>query len=126
MPASFEELTGSPDVTIDEGRFSAVRRFKVNWSDTIEFTQDLLGKWDLIGDVLYYTAPVPFPGIPLAICRRVNFVALGGDDAPITYGASSDLGSNTNQPPFAIVTAEYRMPDNVGGNQSGDAASEGG
>ena len=124
MPASFEELTGSPDVTIDDGRFSATRRFKVNWSDTIEFSEDLLGKWEVIGSSLVYTPPVPFPGIPLAICRRVNFVALGGEDAPISYGASSDLASNTNQPPFAIVTAEYAMPDNVGGNSAGDVPDQ--
>lgn len=110
MPVPFEELIESPVVTIDDGQFKAVRRFKVDWDQTVEFCKELCGYWEIVGSALVSTPPAPFPGMPQAVCRKAEFTPFPPDK--IVTPASSDLTTSTNQPEFALVTATYQIPDN--------------
>lgn len=115
MAVTFEELTGSPEVRIVDGRFHATRRFKVAWSDTIAFTVDLMGGYSAIGDSFYYTAPAAFPGVPQAICREVDIRPFPEDW--IDTGAGATLSDATNQPLYAVVRAGYRIADHANHRQ---------
>lgn len=110
MAVSFEELTGSPRVRITDGKFSATRRFKIAWSDTIAFTGELLGYYSTDGGGSWtYTPPVAFPGVSQAIANDVDIAPFPEDG--ISTPASTSLATNTNQPPYAIVTATYTIKD---------------
>lgn len=115
MPVTFEELVESPVVALDDGHFSATRRFKIAWSDTIAFTVELLGGWSAVDGALVYTPPAVFPSVPQAVPRRVRFTPFPADR--IDVPASTSLSASTNLPPFAVVTAEYEIPDHANGQQ---------
>lgn len=117
MPAPFEELTGSPKIEGTLNSFQAVRRFKINWSDSVEFYNDLMGHWTNTGSGLAYILPASFPGIPYALCHKVSIDPYPEDFIPVT-GSSSDLYTNTNQPPYGIVTAVYIIPPQGDGSSS--------
>jgi hypothetical protein len=108
----WEELPGSPKVKIVDGKFSAIRRFVIPWNQTIDFAKDLLGFWENDGTDIIYVPPVSFPGFPFAICREFELEPLMGDDSAIVTPASvDDLATNTNQPEYGVVTAQYMVPD---------------
>lgn len=119
MPVPFEELIESPEVTIDDGRFKAIRRFKVDWDKTIDFCKELCGYWERSGNSLVSTPPAHFPGILQAVCRRAEFMPFPPDR--IKTPASSDLTTSANQPEYALVTATYQIPENNNHRQRNSA-----
>lgn len=121
MPVPFEELIESPEVTIDDGQFTAVRRFKVDWDQTVDFCKELCGYWERVGNSLVATPPAPFPGMPQAVCRRAEFAPFPPDR--IKAPASSDLTTSTNQPEYALVKATYKIPENNNHQQRNSALS---
>lgn len=115
MPVSFTELTGSPTVRIANGTFVGSRRFMIPWSNSIDFAVELLGGYRNIGGTFNFTGPSSFPGVPQAICRDAQFDPFPDDKIDTNAGAT--LASNTNQPPYAIVTAQYTIEQNNNGQQ---------
>lgn len=115
MPAQFEELAGSPTLSMQNGMFEGQRVFKVRWADTIEFAVDLLGGYRVVNGNYNYNGPAIFPGVPQALCRSIEMVPF--HDKIITP-ASRTINLSTNQHEHALVTAGYSI-DEAGGGGSG-------
>lgn len=115
MPVAFEELVGSPQIRILDGKFLAIRRFKIDWVDTIEFTVNLLGGYYSVGEAFGYSPPAQFPSVPQAICREVEIDPFPPDQ--LESAAGPTLDSATNQPLYALVEARYRIQDHANHRQ---------
>lgn len=119
MSVPFEELIESPEVTLDDGLLKAVRRFKIDWDDSIDFCRELCGSWQIVDGSFVSTPPAPFPGLPQMVCRKAEFTPFPPDR--IKTPASADLTTNTNQPEYALVTATYKIPENNNHRQRNNA-----
>lgn len=115
MPVAFEELVGSPQIRISDGRFLAMRRFKIAWADTVEFAVNLLGGYFSVGESFGYSPPAQFPAVPQAICREVEIDPFPPDR--LESAAGPTLDSATNQPLYALVEARYRIQDHANHRQ---------
>lgn len=108
MSVAFEELEGSPRIRVNEQGTTAVRTFRVAWSDWQRFATDLVGTYRVLGAATQFVPPIEFPGLPNLIVGDVQVEPFdaGNPDrsSAITLGAST----NTYSAGGAKVTATYR------------------
>lgn len=108
MSIAFEELEGSPTLTVDEGRTTATRAFRVAWDDWQAFAQSLVGSYQVVGCTFIFQPPLAFPGMPNLAVARIDVEPLDGSSPE--GSAVTTLASGTNRYPAAgaKVTAVYR------------------
>lgn len=109
MPVSFEELVGSPTVSVDiiSGEATGTRSFKIAWANYGQFVYDLCGQWvNVGGTTTFVPASINFPGWPQLI---VNTIAIKPfmSEAP-TAQTFSSLTSATNSYTDAQVDVTYK------------------
>lgn len=103
----FEELAGSPALSINQQTTTAVRTFRVAWDDWPAFARLLVGRYRRVGCSHEFVPPLPFPGDPNLIVSDIDiepFDAEGPDGSDV-----ATLTSGTNRYPAAgaKVTAVY-------------------
>ncbi len=64
MPVDFEELEGSPKISLSRKELIGVRSFKINWADWPAFVGAIWGYWLVIGDSVSYVQTSNFYGLP--------------------------------------------------------------
>jgi hypothetical protein len=101
---SAQELDGSAKVSVDKGKFTGTRIFKVAWGDQLSFIQALLGAQTVDKQTgnLVRRVPPRFPTYEFLVCKRIDVVGFGSmskdsDDDP-TYE-------------FAKITAVYEQAE---------------
>ena len=103
---TFQELDSSPTIDINTQDMTASRRFLVAWADWQNFAQEVIGTYRVVGTVVQYVTPLPFPGqanlLPDSISIRPQM-----PDAPLGT-TSVTLGSVHNEYTNAIVTVGYK------------------
>lgn len=115
MPVDFEELSGSPNGTFSDGKFTGTRQFKVAWEDYTTFIGELYGVYRLTGGTVSSTSPATFPGVPQAICTDIKFNPQSGL-APVKSGVITLTNGNSVTYPHAFITATYKIPFSSGGS----------
>lgn len=107
MAVVFEELAGSPSLRLADGKFQGTRKFKVAWSDVVDFVIELVGGYRVVSEVLTYVPPATFPLAPLATVGEVSCEPFPPDRPD---GVSIvDLSTGANDYAWALVTAQYRI-----------------
>ncbi len=109
MPASYQELKGSPTVTVDiiSGEAQGNRSFKVAWADYGQFIYDLSGQWVTNGTTsTFVPASINFPGWPQLIVNNIS-VKPFMEETPASQTFTS-LTSATNTYPDAQVDVTYK------------------
>jgi hypothetical protein len=112
MPASFEELLGSPKFAVSrDGNVSYHREFTCAWSDRFTFFWDLWGRWiNYGGTSILVTAPanLGYIGLPNYIADNVNCQPYsgGGEQAPTTQTFGISGGENNYT--LAHFTVDYK------------------
>ncbi|MCE9604566.1 MAG: hypothetical protein K8U03_06630 [Planctomycetia bacterium] len=107
MTVVYEELAGSPHIAITQQGATAVRSFRVDWSDWQAFAQMLLGTYGEIGGTSRFVQPIPFPGFKNLLVAEIT-VDPFDPDSPDTQTAFS-LQTDTNAyRSGAKVTAVYK------------------
>ena len=102
----FEELAGSPEVSIGTEMVGAVRNFICNWSDWQVFAYELIGFWRIAGLAPIFTPPIAFPGVPLMIVSDVKIKPFM-NQAPAA-NQYVDIGGDTNVYEIAQLTVTYK------------------
>jgi len=112
MPIAFEELEGSPTVSITGAGTQARRIFRVAWEDWTDFAEQLTGGWRRVNGQFQLVEPLPFPGLPNVVVERVDVAPLDPRNPQGNDIASLIRGTNTFPHAGAKVTAHYRFrPD---------------
>lgn len=112
MPVTvpFSELSGSPEVSYTEAKFSATRRLLCDWDQALTLMLELSGTvmLDAAGEPVYIN-PEAFPGIPAAVVRSCSFAPYQGEQ----QGATAAGGTDTTRATYrtALVTVNYDTPD---------------
>jgi hypothetical protein len=108
MPIAFEELEGSPRVTINEQGTTAQRRFRVAWDDWQTFARTLVGTYRVLGGATQFVPPIQFPGLPNLIVTDLTVEPFDPRNPDGSAGVT--LGAHTNAYPAAgaLVSAVYR------------------
>lgn len=108
MAIAFEELEGSPRLRVNDQGTTAVRMFRVGWTDWQDFVRALVGTFRVLGGATHFVPPIEFPGLPNLVVSDVQIEPLDPDNPDGTGGVT--LGARTNAYPDggAKVTATYR------------------
>jgi hypothetical protein len=72
MSVSFEELEGSPRLSVNESGITAWRSFRVAWADWPAFCGELIGSYRVVGGSFIFTAPLEFPGFPNLVVSDIQ------------------------------------------------------
>lgn len=104
---AFEELSSSPQFTIDRGGNSVTRQFKVAGDDLINFCQYLCDGDDASWTTHYH----PADAVVLANCylSSINAAPLADDEQHPTPKVIEDPTTTTNSFGFWRVTATYNL-----------------
>jgi hypothetical protein len=105
MPVDFEELEGSPKISVSRRGMSGVRVFKINWSDWPDFLGELWGYWVAVGGQSTYTPAASFYGLPGMWPSDIQ-VDPFQPDSPLESSISL-AGSQANYN-YARVTVTYK------------------
>jgi hypothetical protein len=104
----FEELDGSPRITINQQGVLATRSFKVGWTDWQNFAKELIGIWRIIGAATQFVSPIAFPGLPNLIVSEVHVEPFQPDSPDGNAGVTLGAATNSYAAGGAKVTAQYR------------------
>jgi len=107
MSIAFEELAGSPRLTISQQTTTATRTFRVAWDDWQDFAAQLVGRYTTVGCSFDFVPPLEFPDMPNLVVSELDVEPFdpenpdGGEVSTLTTGANSypDAG--------AKITARY-------------------
>ncbi|HEY4309846.1 MAG TPA: hypothetical protein VGN12_10380 [Pirellulales bacterium] len=108
MSVAFEELAGSPRIRVNEQGTSAVRVFRVAWTDWQEFVRALIGTFRVLGLATQFVPPIEFPGLPNLIVTDVQVEPFDPDNPDGATDINLGAFTNTYTGGGAKVTATYR------------------
>lgn len=108
MSVSFEELEGSPRFEVRDDETVAIRFFRVDWNDWLQFARELLGRYEVRGGQFYFVPPLGLAGFAHLLVSELQVEPF---EPSCPQGESlRSLSSGTNRYPIggAKVTAIYR------------------
>jgi len=108
VTVTYQEMSGSPQVGLDEAGFTATRQLLCAWTDAFTLITQLLGSVALnsSGQPVYLN-PEAFPGIPSARVRKCAYEPYQGEQqGALNNGV--DLSVATYR--MAKVTVQYATP----------------
>ncbi|MBI2826702.1 MAG: hypothetical protein HYX69_18680 [Planctomycetia bacterium] len=108
MSVAFEELEGSPRIRVNEQGTTAVRVFRVAWTDWQDLAHELIGTFRVVGLATQFVPPITFPGLPNLIVSDLTVEPFDPGNPDGSAGVT--LGARTNAYPAggAKLTATYR------------------
>ena len=102
MAITFEELEGSPTISVTGGAVTAQRTFKVPWSQRLEMVEILWGSYRMIGGIFSFRPPAHFPDLPNVIATEIR-VEPFNPGAPLGSELSSLTNSRALRPKWRVA-----------------------
>jgi hypothetical protein len=112
MTIAFEELEGSPTISIGPGGTVARRIFRVAWADWPALVQELLGTYRRVGGQFQFSPPLTFPDLPGVVVTGLDVAAMDPENPDGAAVGTLRQGTNAYPAAGARVTATYEsLPD---------------
>jgi len=108
MAIVFEELAGSPVVTITPTGTVAVRTFRVAWADWQDFAHLLVGRYRTVHCAFVFVRPMEFPGMPNLVVSDLKVEPFDPENPDGSAITTITRGTNTYPDAGAKITATYR------------------
>ncbi|MCH8047500.1 MAG: hypothetical protein IID44_27715 [Planctomycetes bacterium] len=108
MAIAFEELEGSPVVTITPQGTTAVRTFRVAWSDWQDFAHLLVGRYRAVSCSFVFVRPMEFPEMPNLVVSDLKVEPFDPQNPDGSDVTTITRGTNTYPDAGAKVTATYK------------------
>jgi hypothetical protein len=107
MTVSFEELEGSPRLSVDESGITARRAFRVAWADWPAFCRELIGSYEVVGGTFVFTPPLAFPAFSNLVVADIQIEPFDPASPDGTGIATLAATPNAYTAGGARITATY-------------------
>ncbi|MCE9555204.1 MAG: hypothetical protein K8T91_17785 [Planctomycetes bacterium] len=112
MSVPFEELEGSPTVSIGPEGTVARRIFRVAWTDWLPLARQLIGSYRRVGEQFHFVPPLEFPDLPGVVVTALDVAPMDPENPDGAEVHSLHSGTNRYPAAGARITATYAtLPD---------------
>lgn len=120
MAVAFEEMEGSPTVSIGPGGTQAKRIFRVAWNDWQDFAEELTGGWRRVSGAYQLREPLPFPGLPNVVVDSLQVAPFDARNPAGSHVSTLTRGLNEYPSAGALVTVQYKSRPDLETEDDGD------